>query len=43
MIRRIEPDRLERILAAFFSPDTTTPQQVWMKRFFPHLFTRKDE
>jgi len=43
MIRRIEPDRLERILAAFFSPDTTTPQRVWMKRFFPHLFTRKDE
>jgi len=43
MIRRIEPDRLERILAAFFSPGTTTPQRVWMKRFFPHLFTRKDE
>jgi diadenylate cyclase len=43
MIRRIEAERLERILAAFFRPDTTTPQQVWIKRFFPHLFTRKDE
>jgi len=43
MIRRIEPDRLERILAAFFRPDTTMPKQVWMKRFFPHLFTRKDD
>lgn len=43
MIRRIDPERLERILAAFFRPDSTTPQQVWMKRFFPYLFTRKDE
>ena len=43
MIRRIQPERLERILAAFFRPDTTTPQQVWMKRFFPYLFTRKDK
>jgi len=43
MIRRIDPERLGKILAAFFRPDTTTPQQVWMKRFFPHLFLRKDE
>lgn len=43
MIRRIEPERLEKILAAFFRPDTTTPQQVWMKRFFPNRFTRKDK
>jgi hypothetical protein len=43
MIRRIAPERLEKILAAFFRPDATTPQQVWMKRFFPYLFTRKDE
>jgi diadenylate cyclase len=43
MIRRIGPERLEKILAAFFRPDTTTPQHIWMKRFFPHLFTRKDE
>ncbi len=43
MIRRIDPERLERILAAFFRPDITTPQQVWIKRFFPKSFTRKDE
>jgi diadenylate cyclase len=43
MIRRIDPERLGKILAAFFRPDTTTPQQVWMKRFFPYFFPRKDE
>jgi diadenylate cyclase len=43
MIRRIEPERLEKILAAFFRPDTTTPQRVWLKRIFPNLFKRKDE
>lgn len=43
MIRRIDPERLEKILAAFFRPDTTTPQRIWMKRFFPYLFPRKDE
>jgi len=42
MIRRIDPERLEKILAAFFNPENTTPQQVWMKRFFPHRSTRKD-
>jgi diadenylate cyclase len=43
MIRRIDPERLENILAAFFRPDVTTPQQVWLKRFFPYLFHRKDD
>ena len=43
MIRRIDPERLENILAAFFRPDITTPQQVWLHRFFPYLFKRKDE
>ncbi|MGE5376191.1 MAG: diadenylate cyclase CdaA [Bacteroidota bacterium] len=43
MIRRIDPERLENILAAFFRPDATTPQQVWFKRFFPYLFKTKDE
>ena len=42
MIRRIDPERLENILAAFFRPDTTTPQRVWLRRFFPYLF-RRDE
>jgi diadenylate cyclase len=43
MIRRIDPERLENILAAFFRPDATTPQQLWLKRFFPYFFRRKDE
>ncbi len=43
MIRRIDPERLENILAAFFRPDVTTPQRVWLNRYFPYLFTRRDK
>jgi len=43
MIRRIDPERLENILAAFFRPDNTTPQRVWLNRFFPYLFPREDK
>jgi hypothetical protein len=43
MIRRIDPERLENILAAFFRPDNTTPQRIWLNRYFPNLFTRKDK
>lgn len=42
MIRRIDPGRLENILIAFFRPGNTTPQRIWLQRFFPYLFTRKD-
>src|SRR5512142_231281 len=42
MIRRIDPERLENILTAFFRPDSTMPQRLWLRRFFPHLF-RKDD
>jgi diadenylate cyclase len=42
MIRRIDPERLENILIAFFRPDTTLPQRVWLRRLFPYLF-RKDD
>ena len=42
MIRHIDPERLENILAAFFRPDTTTPQRIWLQRFFPYLFRRDD-
>jgi diadenylate cyclase len=42
MIRRIDPERLENILAAFFRPDTNLPQRLWLQRFFPYLF-RRDE
>lgn len=43
MIRRIDPERLENILTAFFRPDVTTPQRVWVRRFFPYLFKPKDD
>ena len=43
MIRRIDPERLENILIAFFRPNSTTPQRIWLRRFFPYLFQRKDE
>jgi diadenylate cyclase len=43
MIRRIEPERLENILAAFFRPDATTPQRILIQRYFPYLFKKKDE
>ncbi len=42
MIRRIDPERLENILIAFFRPASITPQRVWLKKFFPYLF-RKDD
>ena len=42
MIRRIDPERLENILTAFFRPDATTPQRIWLQRFFPYLFKSKD-
>jgi diadenylate cyclase len=42
MIRRIDPERLENILVAFYKPDTITPRRIWLQRFFPYLF-RRDE
>jgi diadenylate cyclase len=42
MIRHIDPERLENILAAFFRPETTAPQRIWLQRFFPYLFRKED-
>jgi diadenylate cyclase len=42
MIRRIDPERLENILIAFFRPDTTIPQRLWLRRLFPYLFREDD-
>jgi diadenylate cyclase len=42
MIRRIDPERLENILIAFFRPEAIAPQRVWLQRYFPYLF-RRDE
>ncbi len=43
MIRRIDPERLENILMAFFRPSALQPTSRWYTRMFPYLFTRKDE
>ncbi|MCC6299521.1 MAG: TIGR00159 family protein [Anaerolineales bacterium] len=42
MIRRIDPERLENILLAFYQNSTTTPRRIWLQRFFPQ-FLRKDK
>ena len=42
MIRRIDPERLENILAAFFRSEATTPQRAWLRRLFPNM-PRKEE
>lgn len=43
MIRRLDPERLENILIAFFRPSTKQQTNNWLERFFPYLFTRKDD
>jgi diadenylate cyclase len=43
MIRRLDPDRLENILTAFFHPSVSEQKNKWFERFFPFLFPRKEE
>ncbi len=43
MIRRIDPERLENILLAFFRPSAMQPSTRWYARLFPYLFPRRDE
>lgn len=43
MIRRLDPERLENILTAFFHPNGGPDQRKWYQQFFPYLFRRKDE
>ncbi len=43
MIRRIDPERLENILLAFFRPTAMQRSSKWYARLFPFLFTRRDE
>src|SRR5512142_3316040 len=43
MIRRIDPDRLENILLAFFKTAAMQPRSKWYTRLFPYLFTRRNE
>lgn len=43
MIRRIDPERLENILLAFFRSSAMQGTSRWYVRLFPFLFTRRDE
>jgi diadenylate cyclase len=43
MIRRLDPDRLENILIAFFRPPGGAGEKNVFTRFFPYLFPRKEE
>ncbi len=43
MIRRLDPDRLENILIAFFRPSSGSTPTNMLTRLFPHLFPRKEE
>jgi diadenylate cyclase len=43
MLRRLDPDRLENILIAFFRPNGQTSKPSFFERFLPGLFTRKED
>ncbi|MBN1450313.1 MAG: diadenylate cyclase CdaA [Anaerolineales bacterium] len=43
MIRRLDPERLENILTAFFRPNGGAEQIKWYQQLFPYLFRRRDE
>jgi len=43
MLRRLDPERLENILIAFFHPSGETPKLNFFERFFPGLFGRKED
>lgn len=43
MIRRLDAERLENILAAFYDPSRTSLKTGFFERHFPYLFPRKDE
>lgn len=43
MIRRIDVERLENILLAFFRPANSEPSDKWYKRSFPYISGRGGE
>jgi len=43
MIRRLDTERLENILTAFFRPNGGSQQSKWYQKLFPYLFQRKDD
>ena len=43
MIRKLDVERLENILTAFFRPNGGSQQVKWYQQLFPNLLPRKDE
>jgi len=43
MIRRLDSERLENILTAFFQPNGGPRPNKWYRQLFPSLFRRKDD
>ena len=43
MLRRLDPERLENILIAFFRPQNGKRDAAWYEKILPWLFKRKDE
>ncbi len=43
MLRRLDPDRLENILIAFFRPHDESHKTGWLERLFPSFFSRKKD
>jgi diadenylate cyclase len=43
MLRRLDPDRLENILIAFFRPNGKDHKPTFFERLLPGLFRRKEE
>jgi diadenylate cyclase len=43
MLRRLDPERLENILTAFFRPNGKEVQPSWFVKLWSSLMKRKDE
>ena len=43
MIRKLDSDRLENILIAFFQSNGGSQQSRWYQQLFPNLFQHKDD
>ena len=43
MIRRLDPERLENILMAFFQTNGSSQNNKWYRQLFPYLPRRKDD
>jgi diadenylate cyclase len=43
MIRRIDVERLENILLAFFQPAAVQPTNAWLGRMLSGIFVRRDQ